>query len=225
MGTITPTAPAPVVASTSRGMIYSACQRDYLAAQSHLFEPIMTNILLAICAVLIAMLLFWDLFAWVVSRKPIARLLYRIAFKTPYWNLEGYMERWWLFNPITTQTVTVHDETIVMKTAKYNWCPVSARIHHILRADNARDPHSHPGSFRTVVLDGWYDETRDDGEHLRRRGDTAVLLDNEFHHVTMVSPGGVWTLFIMWNWRATWGFRLPDGRVVPHQEYHNGGKP
>ena len=189
----------------------------------------MTTILQLLCATLIVVLIFWDTVAWIVSRKPVARLLYRIALKTPYWDLEGYMNRWWLFNPIETKADLVEDQlgthTVDRKQAKYNWCPISMRIHHILRADDARDPHNHPGSFRTIVLDGWYDETRDDGQHLRRRGDTAVLLADEFHHVTAVSEGGVWTLFIMWNWRSTWGFRLPGGRVVPHQEYHNGGMP
>lgn len=177
---------------------------------------------------------FWPAVAWIVSRDNIFQALYRRAEKTPYWDLEGYMRRWWLFNPINTTyetvgTTVVHDETITeireVKTAKYRWCPFSVRMHHILRADRARHPHNHPGTFRTILGKGWYWEHRDDGVFLREKGDTALLRHDEFHHVGEVSPGGVWTIFIMWNWRTTWGFRLEDGTVVPHREYHNGGKP
>lgn len=178
----------------------------------------MTTLLILAIVAILAYWLFWPLVAFIVSRPAVwARLVARAA-RTPYFHLEGYMLRWWLFNPI----VTTPDGT---KTPRYRWCPISIRIHHILRADKARHPHNHPGSFRTIVLDGWYDETRDDGIYTRHQGDTAVLEHGEFHHVNEVSAGGVWTLFIMWDWRSTWGFRLDDGSVVPHQEYHNGGKP
>lgn len=177
---------------------------------------------------------FWPAVAWIVSRDRVFQALYRRAEKTPYWDLEGYMRRWWLFNPIKTTyetvgTTVVHDETITeireVKTAKYPWCPVSIRMHHILRADNARDRHNHPGSFRTILGTDWYKEERDEGTFIRRKGDTAVLRHGEFHHVSEVAPGGVWTIFIMWDWRSTWGFRMPDGKIVDHREYHNEGKP
>ena len=177
---------------------------------------------------------FWPIVAWIVTRDRIFQALYRRAEKTPYWDLDGYMRRWWLFNPINTKyehvSTTMVDgkpfiEVREVKTAKYPWCPVSARMHHILRADHARDKHNHPGTFRTIVGKGWYEEQRDTGTFLRKKGDTAVLGADEFHHVSEVSPGGVWTIFIMWDWRATWGFRKPDGTVVPHQDYHNGGMP
>lgn len=161
---------------------------------------------------------FWRAVARIIARPAVLQALYRRAEKTPYFHLKGYMNRWWLFNPI----VTAPDGT---KQAKYNWLPVSARMHQILRADTARDPHNHPGSFRTLIGKGWYLEDRDDGTHFREEGDTSVLLNGEFHHVDQVSPGGVWTIFIMWGWTGKWGFRLPDGSVVPHQDYHNGGMP
>ena len=176
-----------------------------------------TLLILAIIAILLYWL-FWPLVAFVVSQEPVRRRLITQAQKTPYIHLPGYMSRFWLANPIETDAAG-------RKTPRYRWCPVSARIHHILRADRARHPHNHPGTFRTVVLDGWYDEERDDGVYTRHAGDTAVLEHGEFHHVSEVSQGGVWTLFIMWGWRDTWGFRLDDGSVVPHQEYRDGGRP
>ena len=175
---------------------------------------------------------FWPLVAFIVSRPAVFTRLVRRAQRTPHFHLTGYMNRWWLFNPITTIEAQMEDgrgrvveSLLTQKIARYPWCPVSIRIHHILRADRARHPHNHPGSFRTIVLHGWYDERRDDGVYTRHAGDTAVLDHGEFHHVNEVSAGGVWTLFIMWDWRSTWGFRLDDGSVVPHQEYHNGGQP
>ncbi len=194
----------------------------------------MTTLLILATIAILGYWLFWPLVAFIVSRMPVARWLIDRSLRTPYFHLDGYMMRWWLFNPITTSEVEglAHDiegnvvlRREVHKEARYGWCPVSARIHHILRADKARHPHNHPGSFRTIVLDGWYDETRDDGIYTRHQGDTAVLEHGEFHHVNEVSAGGAWTLFIMWDWRSTWGFRLDDGSVVPHQEFHNGGKP
>lgn len=206
----------------------------------------MTTLLILAIVAILGYWLFWPLIAFIVSRAPVARWLIDRSLRTPYFHLDGYMHRWWLFNPIETLEVRRTSKDIpanlaphlrrflesipvggtkTLKKPRYRWCPVSARIHHILRADKARHPHNHPGSFRTIVLDGWYDETRDDGIYTRHQGDTAVLEHGEFHHVNEVSIGGVWTLFIMWDWRGVWGFRLDDGSVVPHQEYHNGGKP
>ena len=170
---------------------------------------------------------FWTLVAKFIARPKVLQALYRRAEKTPYFHLKGYMDRWWLLNPITTQSVMVDGQPIDMKFPKYRWLPVSIRLHHILRADHARDKHNHPGSFRTLIGKGWYIEHREDGQegHLRVEGQTSKLLNGEFHHVSMVSEGGVWTVFIMWGWTGQWGFKLPDGRVVPHQKYHNGGIP
>lgn len=159
----------------------------------------------------------WRRIAAFVARPAVLQWLYRRAEKTTYFHLDGYMNRWWLFNPIETVGDT--------KLAKYPWCPVSVRMHHILRADKARNPHNHPGSFRTLIGKGWYIEDREDGDHVRLQGDTSVLLNGEFHHVKAVSEGGVWTIFVMWDWTGKWGFRLPSGEVVPHQHYKNGGKP
>lgn len=172
---------------------------------------------------------FWPLVARVVATPRIFDALQRRAAKRPYWNLDGYMERWWLFNPI--KTTYVQDDpalntTRVVKSAQYRWCPVSVRMHHILRADLARDPHNHPGSFRTIIGRGWYFERRERGPLvLRVRGDTSVLRHGEFHHVDQVSPDGVWTVFIMWNWQTSWGFKLADGTIVNHRDYHNNGAP
>jgi hypothetical protein len=175
--------------------------------------------------------LLWQGIAWVVSREPIANYLIKRAQRTPYFDLPGYMKRWWVFNPygndIETPDAPRHD-------AKYPWLP-SIRIHHILRADEARDPHDHPWDARTIILKGWYDEERIVQElhdveidHFpeyffvhdawRYKGNTAPLKYREFHNITRVSDGGVWTLFITWKYQGVWGF-LVNGRKVPWREY------
>lgn len=160
----------------------------------------------------------WRRVARFAARPKVAQWLFRRAEKTPYFNLDGYMNRWWLFNQITEQP----DGT---KRAKYPWLPFSVRMHHILRADEARDPHNHPGSFRTLILKGAYIEHREARHYVRVAGDTSTLMHGEFHHVSSVSPGGVWTVFIMWDWKDTWGFRKPDGTVINWKSYKNGGQP
>lgn len=151
----------------------------------------------------------WRFVAHVVSRPRIADALIHRAQATPYLHLKGYMLRWWLFNPTPPLSGG--------KGRRFDWLP-SIRIHHILRADDARHPHSHPWPARTFILKGWYRERRDEGVFIRKPGDTAALRHDEFHNIEAVSPGGVWTLFVSYRWRHVWGFRTPEG-VVPWRKY------
>ena len=154
--------------------------------------------------------LFWRLVAFIVTRPAITEWLIKRAQRTPYFHLEGYMNRWWLFNP----TPPLNDG----QGRRFEWLP-SIRIHHILRADNDRHPHNHPWNARTIILRGVYVEERDDGCRVRWPGDTATLKANDFHRIVSVSHGGVWTLFFSWRWQHTWGFRQEDGSVMPWREY------
>jgi len=169
--------------------------------------------------------MIWNAIAWVVSREPIANWLIRRSQKTPYVHIDGYMNRYWLFNGYTKDA-----EGKMHKP--FEWLP-SVRVHHILRKDLDRVPHDHPWDARTIILKGWYDEKRAvmrepdgfhtdrhvaDGFYFRMVGDTAALKFNEYHTVTGVSPGGVWTLFLTWKYQGTWGFWV-DGKKVPYREY------
>lgn len=167
----------------------------------------------------------WRLVALIVSRPRVADWLIQRAQRTPYAHLDGYMDRWWLFNAYPADRSLPDAERGKAKTI--SWLP-SIRIHHILREDRAAHHHDHPWNARTIILRGFYDEARfmparfSDGEIavLRRRwrGDTARILFGEFHHIHRVSPGGVWTLFITWSYGGSWGF-LVDGIKVPWREY------
>lgn len=169
----------------------------------------------------------WQVLAWIVSRKPVANYLIRRAQRTPYFHLEGYMNRWWLFNGYgndpSTPEKSRHGKPIA-------WLP-SVRVHHILREDYARDMHDHPWDARTIILRGNYDEERlmpppESGMvyfYQREAGDTATLKFGEYHNITRVSEGGVYTLFFTWKYMGTWGFWV-NNKKVPHKEYINGGK-
>lgn len=179
------------------------------------------------------MKLLWWLVAKVVAIPTVAGYLIKRAQRTPYFHLEGYMNRWWLFNPYGNNTEVADGKR---HEAKYPWLP-SIRIHHILREDFARDMHDHPWDARTIILKGAYLEERLVENHIpfwedvvdtytecytRLRGDTATLKFGEFHNITSVSLGGVWTLFITWKYMGTWGFWV-NGHKVPWREYTNEG--
>lgn len=162
-----------------------------------------------------------------LARPAVADWLIRRAQRTPYFHLVGadgtvYMERYWLFNPYPPKNDGAGRRW-------GDWLP-SVRLHKIMREDLDPHMHDHPWNARTFILRGWYEELRREvieGERLdhvidvlrvRRPSDTARLRFGEYHRITEVSPGGVWTLFITWRKRGTWGF-LVNGRKVPWREY------
>lgn len=164
--------------------------------------------------------LVWCLIARYVARPTVHAWL--IEKSTPYTHIYGpdeslYMGRWWLFNPYRT-----HGGGTGRKWA--DWLP-SVRLHHIVRPDADRHLHDHPWNARTIILKGWYIEERPvaGNENLRtvyRRGEgyTGRLLFGQYHRISKVSEKGVWTLFITWRKKGTWGF-LVDGKKVPWREY------
>ncbi len=149
----------------------------------------------------------WSALAWMVSREPVANYLIRRAKRTPYFHLDGYMDRWHLFN--------APDANKVRRFKRLPW----VRLHWIKRRDLGRHQHNHPWSARTIILRGWYVEKRGDMRKLLWQGDTAQLETETFHEITDVSRGGVWTLFFCWpNTGDGWGFKTERG-VVPWREY------
>lgn len=183
----------------------------------------------------------WQLIAFTLASNPrLVDWLIARAQRTPYTHITSqdgnhvYMGRWWLFNPYGRSAN--NEQT----PARWPWLP-SVRLHHIKRADQDRHLHDHPWNARTIVLRNWYKEerptaacsTRDlilyncdrlfrHGMEIsvlaRGAGYTGRLLYGQYHRISEVSPGGVWTLFITWRYRGTWGF-LVDGKKVPWREY------
>lgn len=158
-----------------------------------------------------------NLIARFLARPAVTDWLIRRAMRTPYFHLvdadgSTYMERYWLFNPYPPKSDAG-------KRRWGDWLP-SVRLHKIMRADLDPHMHDHPWNARTFILRGYYWEQRrwQLFPRLRASGDTAELLFGDYHRITRVSPGGVWTLFITWRHRGTWGF-LVNGRKVPWREY------
>lgn len=163
--------------------------------------------------------LFWKLVAWIVSRPRIADWIIAVAMRTPYWHLQGYMDRYWLFNG--------YDRNY--KKRKYPWLKMSIRVHRILRRDNDRVDHNHPFDARTIILKKWYVEERNGISVTRCVGDTATILKDDFHRITKVPAMGTWTMFIIFKdyGSGEWGFKTPAGFVraseyISEQENNNG---
>jgi hypothetical protein len=159
--------------------------------------------------------ILWQWLAKIVSHPKIADYLIERSHKTPYFDLPGYMERDWLFNPYDLNHVP-----------RIKWLP-SIRIHHILRADLARHPHDHPWNARTILLRGDYTERRVIGfngaepiyqQYHREAGDTATINFGEYHSIDEVSDDGVFTLFFTFKYLGNWGFWV-NGAKMPWQEY------
>lgn len=184
--------------------------------------------------------MIWKLIARIVSRPTVRWWLIRRAQRTPYMPIlshdgqDIYMQRWWLFNPYG------RDADGEQAPARWPLLP-SVRIHHILRPDVDRHLHDHPWNARTVVLAGWYREERPalssdiddvdahgcglahypDGPRVvlhRGAGYTGRLLFGEYHRISALSSGGVYTLFITWGKQGGWGFMV-DGVKVPWRDY------
>ena len=171
----------------------------------------------------------WAAIARVLALPGVADWLIRRAMRTPYSpivkNGELYMDRFWLFNAYPDTGESGSDKPRGL-------CPISIRIHHIVLPDQDRHLHDHPWNARTVILRGWYNETRlerpapdaDGNErivhHRRSRivGDTAALKFGEYHCITELADGGAWTMFITGPYRGTWGF-LVDGAKVQWRKY------
>jgi len=165
-----------------------------------------------------------NLLAKLLAVPRVSSWLIERAKRTPDESIGDYMDRYWLFNQYDRES----------RVAKYPRIPFSIRIHNIRREDDpGRHVHDHPWNARTFLLRGAYVEVRPDGEPTsqsfphpteagqcfwRRAGDTCSLKFNEFHRIEWVSPAGVWTLFVMFEYRGVWGF-LVDGVKVGFKEY------
>ena len=159
-----------------------------------------------------------SLLARLLARPRVAAWIIRRAQRTPYRHLPGYMGRWWLFNAYEDADGNRPRRNFLMRMLP------SVRVHHILRKDEGRDMHDPPWSARTFILRGWYLEEREgrglctEMRYARDVGTTCRLRFGEFHRITAVSRGGVWTLFITWRYRGEWGFKV-DGRKVSWRKY------
>jgi hypothetical protein len=160
--------------------------------------------------------MIFKIIAKMLSHPRIFNYLLKRAKKTPYSHIYGvednelYMERYWLFNayPVSGEK------------RRFNWLPIAIRVHKIVKEDNDIHLHDHPWNARTFILKGWYQEKRQhktipDTHSLIKRnaGDTATLKFGEYHKITQISIGGVYTLFVTGKYQGTWGFLVNKVKV------------
>lgn len=143
--------------------------------------------------------------------KPIER-----AKRTPYYHLEGYMERYWLIKP---------------NPKRWFFKDFSIRIHRILRSDTDDCFHDHPWASMSIILRGGYWELmplkqsqhpRIDfyfSKHVWRKTGAIVIRKARFRHKIMIPSGfDCWSMFVMFRKTEKWGFYTRKG-FVPHKEY------
>src|SRR5574341_86665 len=180
--------------------------------------------------------------------RPVDWLIER-AKRTPYWHLDGYMERYWLvpYSKVAKRKIEYLragyfncplEPLIVVRTdgtGPVTWrrpiarllqhFDIAARVHHILRSDHGRDPHDHPWWFVSIILRGGYYEVRFDADggsgEARWHGPGSILFRRatDLHKLMLPDGQTAWTLFITGKKCQTWGFK-PEGRdKIPYHEY------
>lgn len=170
------------------------------------------------------------------------RLIAR-AKRTPYFHLDGYMNRYWLVPYREVQTrvevfYSAYDMSVFIRDDNTGPVPfwsrpiakllqafdIAARIHELLRSDRDPAPHSHPWSYLTIILFGGYWEERydDDGLCISRRwhGPGSILWRpaGSWHRLDLPPGTTTWTLFITFKKQGSWGFNV-GGKTVPWREY------
>lgn len=159
-------------------------------------------------------------FAEVFGPMLIAR-----AKRTPYFHLDGYMNRYWLMEPGSDLGISI-------------------RVHQILRSDIDSALHDHPWPNASLVLAGTYYEIEAAEGHaavdpmampyplsaqepavIRQRvPGSFVMRKANTRHRLVLNHGEVWSLFVMWPKEQEWGFYArSEGRLIKvlSREYLN----
>lgn len=139
-----------------------------------------------------------------IMPKFLADWIIRRAMRTPYFHLEGYMQRWWIKKPAR------HDEHQADPSIKTGW---GARVHRIMRSDDDRALHDHPFWNISIILRGGYFELTDTGIIWRGVGSVVFRKAKARHRLIVPQGGEAWTLFITGPWERVWGFHPHTGFV------------
>ena len=165
--------------------------------------------------------MFKKIRAWLFEKLVL--LIERIAYRKPYFDLEGYMQRWWVFGSRRRDDDSSKD-----------W-PICARLHRIIASDRERDLHNHPYRWNiSVVLRGGYfehmpvDPRRPTGRRETKwRGPGSIIFRGResVHSVQLsvsddplVAEEPALTLFIVGPKCQEWGFFTKEG-FCPWREY------
>lgn len=129
------------------------------------------------------------------------------AKKNPYFHLEGYMERYWLY-PFDEDNA------------------INIRIHHILSSDSDRHLHDHSWPSTSIILKGGYWEIMPASEGQlaaldatdrirvwRSPGDVVTRQANSRHAIELPEGQTSWSMFIMGKYEQKWGFYTDVGKI------------
>ena len=170
----------------------------------------------------------------------LANYLIQKSFATPYFHLEGYMERYWLVPNVRAGSET----DIGCGPVSFLKCPfafilqklgIAVRVHKILRSDDGRDFHNHPWNFISIILVNGYTEVTPSfnkngfytGEVKKDYKEGSILFrkSNSLHRLELKKQNYkesnfVYTLFITRQKRArTWGFLIHPEHLIPWYDY------
>jgi hypothetical protein len=160
------------------------------------------------------------------------------AQQTPYFHLDGYMERYWLV-PYSDRKLDYGCGPLSIKKQlpgrllQLTGC--AERIHHILRSDDDRAFHDHPWWYVTIILRGGYFEVRrvyDEsglyvGDSRTWYGPGSILFrgSKSLHRLELPKGRTCWTLFITGPKQQHWGFFPNPVNKIYYREYlDNHGK-
>lgn len=164
----------------------------------------------------------------------IANYLISKARQTPYWHLDGYMDRYWLvpYKKAGSQ--------MDIGCGKVSWLRrplarllqtvgVAVRVHNILRSDDDRAFHDHPWPYLTIILKGGYFEVQPvfdkSGLHtgiMRTwRGPGSIMLRGakSWHRLEVDPAKDCWTLFCTGKQAQQWGFLANPKAKVHYREF------
>lgn len=158
-------------------------------------------------------------------RLPVPNLLVeylmRRATRTPYFHLHDYMNRWWLVPYVDNGTHSDHGcgpvtwRRPIAKLMQRKG--VAARVHEILRSDEAGVMHDHPWSYLTIILRGGYYEHTPDGVKWYGRGSVLWRPHGVRHRLELKDDQPATTLFITGTRQSHWGFHTKSGFVPSRQ--------
>ncbi len=156
----------------------------------------------------------------------IREALIRRAVRTPYFDIPGYLLRFWLVPYRRSDEPGCGPVSPWRRPIAFGLqlVDIAARIHAILRSDREHAPHSHPWAYLTVILFGGYWEERydDDGMCISRRwhGPGSILWRpaGSWHRLDLPPGTTTWTLFITFKKQGSWFFNV-NGVKVPWRDY------
>lgn len=165
-------------------------------------------------------------------RERIVDYLIGKAKRTPYFHLDGYMERYWLIPYKDPKAghgcgpVSFWKRPIAWLFQQFG---IAVRVHHILRSDDVRAFHDHPWWYITWIMRGAYEEVvpvfhsnvfNGVRSHWWGTGSLRFSRAESWHRLEVPDGLTAWTLFITGPYQNSWGFLTQPAFKTPWREYH-----